>query len=571
MGGGVFRRTIGSTPEIVNKEKFNRQVQNQLFLDNSNAKLLGIGIDLNLEAEDEGFSAGVLIRNMLLILALAALTGAMLKSWRVGAVALSGLATLFVWILGFPVLAGSVIKTSLMIQVILPLAFMAIGIDFFIYATTEYEHVKQTKKDTGDNDSISYLTTAVRGVSIALLLAGISNAIAFGANYVSPVEAVQSFALTGIFAACASFIVMGIFAPLLLSIWDEWKPRSTSSGVEWSLKEVVDNMLNHKALVVGILLVATTVSILGIFRIQRGVTPQDFISSDSDFVKSLNVRDANWEGIRGERASIFVTGNLNTQQARQALDQTMGNLQNNQYLAHIPDSNDLVLPLGGWRTTELPGSNSRAALLVVEVSGTRNLTTVTQSRKAILEDLQPLKELANDYGVTGSPFTREASLNAVTNSLTKTFMVAALLVLIMLLGAFRSLKYALITITPIVFVTLWTYGLMGVAGFKLNFVTVTIAAVSFGVGIDYAIHIVQSFRQKRKQADNAREALLEVADTTMRASLTAFISSTVGFLILATAPMPMFATYGILGAVMITFAFASVLLLLPLILSKVKT
>ena len=38
-------------------------------------------------------------------------------------------------------------------------------------------------------------------------------------------------------------------------------------------------------------------------------------------------------------------------------------------------------------------------------------------------------------------------------------------------------------------VVVWLYGLMYIAGASLNIVTVTIATISLGVGIDYWIHV----------------------------------------------------------------------------------
>ena len=57
---------------------------------------------------------------------------------------------------------------------------------------------------------------------------------------------------------------------------------------------------------------------------------------------------------------------------------------------------------------------------------------------------------------------------------------------------------AVITTTPIFIVIIWLYGLIEIAGYGLNMVTVAIAAMSLGVGIDYVIHVVERFRKNRK-------------------------------------------------------------------------
>jgi predicted RND superfamily exporter protein len=568
LGGGVFRRTVGSTESIINKEIFNREIESR-FQPISEASFLGIGIDLNLTAEDEGYSFGVLLRNGLLILSLAALTGLMMRSVRIAVTAFAGLCILFVWIAGFPALTGNIIKSSLMTEVILPLAFMAIGIDFFVYVVRDYEE-KRTKEG-GNMRNSTYLLYGFSAVSTALLLACISDAIAFGANYLSAAEAVRSFALTGIFSALSAFIIMGVFSPLLLSIWDDKVQRVKAEKSRLSLRPVIKLILRNRRKVVAFLICVTAITFVGIFKINKGLTPEDFISKDSRFVNSININDRNWGNTRGERASILAIGEMETPEAQSALEQTAENLKNNELLAHHPSTNELVLPLGSWEVKEFGDEDKKAALLVVEITDTRNLTTIQEVKNQMEADVKPIEETFDSVGITGSPFTREESLTAVADSLTKTFIVALGLILAILLFVFRSIKFSLISLSPVVLVTLWTFGFMGLAGLDLNFITATIAAVSLGLGVDYTIHAVQSYREKKQNDVSAEEVLLNLSDTTLVASFVAFTSSTIGFLILATAPMPLFATYGTLGAIMVIFAFISTITTLPLLLKWVES
>ena len=47
-------------------------------------------------------------------------------------------------------------------------------------------------------------------------------------------------------------------------------------------------------------------------------------------------------------------------------------------------------------------------------------------------------------------------------------------------------------------VVVWLYGLMYIAGASLNIVTVTIATISLGVGIDYCIHVNERYKEEAK-------------------------------------------------------------------------
>jgi predicted RND superfamily exporter protein len=112
----------------------------------------------------------------------------------------------------------------------------------------------------------------------------------------------------------------------------------------------------------------------------------------------------------------------------------------------------------------------------------------------------------------------------------------------------------------------WLYAFMYLFGFGLNFVTATIAAVSVGVGIDYAIHMTQRYREELGRSDDAYQALGRTAQGTGGALIASAATSILGFTIMAFAPMPMFSSYGILTAVMIFLAVTASLLVLPSLL-----
>ena len=115
-------------------------------------------------------------------------------------------------------------------------------------------------------------------------------------------------------------------------------------------------------------------------------------------------------------------------------------------------------------------------------------------------------------------------------------------------------------------VAAWLYSFMYFFGYQLNMVTSTVGAISIGIGIDYAIHFTMRFREDIQLGVERRQALINSGQTTGVALLGSAVSSAIGFAIMAFAPMPLFATFGILTAVMIIFAAAASLLVLPSIL-----
>jgi uncharacterized protein len=214
------------------------------------------------------------------------------------------------------------------------------------------------------------------------------------------------------------------------------------------------------------------------------------------------------------------------------------------------------------------GNPEQATLLSVPILGTRAPETVRAAQRELKGALSLLEDVPSIafYGVTGPAFTRQATLDATTDSLQRSMPVAAVAVFAMLLISMRSWRYAVVTIIPVALVAAWLYGLMGLLGFDLNIVTATIGAVSIGVGVDFAIHLTERFREELGRADEPIQALNRAANGTGVALLTSAASSIVGFSIMAFAPMPLFASYGMLTALMILFAVSASLLVLPSLL-----
>ena len=212
-----------------------------------------------------------------------------------------------------------------------------------------------------------------------------------------------------------------------------------------------------------------------------------------------------------------------------------------------------------------------ATLMTTGIPGSREQTIVAKARSSLEEDLELLEreDAILRAGLTGSPFVREAQLDAATRTIQRSLPIAAVGALILLLIAMRSLRYAVITVIPIGLVIVWLYALMHLLGFSLNFVTATIGAVSLGVGIDYSIHLTQRFREEMVSARSKMEALRRSAGGTGVALLISASSSMVGFTIMGLAPFPLISTYGFLTAAMIALALMASLVVLPSLLMLV--
>ncbi len=86
--------------------------------------------------------------------------------------------------------------------------------------------------------------------------------------------------------------------------------------------------------------------------------------------------------------------------------------------------------------------------------------------------------------VSGEVLASYHGLSAFTRSMLVSLPFAVVLTLILASLLLRSFRYALVSVIPIAFVVVGVYAFMAIAGYSVNVVTATIAAIAVGVGID---------------------------------------------------------------------------------------
>ncbi len=233
------------------------------------------------------------------------------------------------------------------------------------------------------------------------------------------------------------------------------------------------------------------------------------------------------------------------------------------------DENRLLMTPDTVRTSvSIIDDGSDRTVFDMGVPGSGDQAVITEARE-ILEPIAVELETNLDESfvqVTGSAFVREAALNATNRALQISLPVALLACLAISTLFLRSIRYGFASILPIVMVVSWLYGFMFLAGFAINLVTATIAAVSIGIGIDFAIHFIARYREELERHGVRDTAVQITGEGTGLALVASAISSSIGFGILAFAPMPLFASYGLLTALMIGMALIATLVVLPSVL-----
>ena len=168
--------------------------------------------------------------------------------------------------------------------------------------------------------------------------------------------------------------------------------------------------------------------------------------------------------------------------------------------------------------------------------------------------------------VSGEVLTSYHGMNAFTRSMLVSLPLALALALVIAAAMLRSIRYAFVSVAPIGLVVIGVYAFMATFGYTVNVVTATIAAVAVGVGIDFSTHFTARYREELAGDDGRLGAVRRAGTGTGGALVLSALTSVLGFLVMAMAPTPIFATFGALTAVMIVLSLLVAVLVLPSLL-----
>ena len=151
--------TISLTGDDVTlgKERFNRRVREILQTEQSSYQLWGVALDVNLVSQEQGKTAIPFIAATVVLVLM--VVGVTLRSLGIAGLAFLGLLMLFVWLKGLTILVG--LGSSLILDLIVPIAMISLGVDFLIHAVARYR--EETRRVAVPNGGDGLLIPASPG------------------------------------------------------------------------------------------------------------------------------------------------------------------------------------------------------------------------------------------------------------------------------------------------------------------------------------------------------------------------------------------------------------------------
>ena len=143
-------------------------------------------------------------------------------------------------------------------------------------------------------------------------------------------------------------------------------------------------------------------------------------------------------------------------------------------------------------------------------------------------------------------------------------------ILAMLAVLFRSLKLAIVGTLPNIFTALLILGLMGAFGIPLDIMTITIAAITIGIGVDYAIHYIHRYKNECAQGCKNYQAIHRAQTTVGKALYFTSITITLGFIVLVLSNFVPSIYFGLLTSIAMLVSLFATFSIIPLLLLIIK-
>jgi len=173
-----------------------------------------------------------------------------------------------------------------------------------------------------------------------------------------------------------------------------------------------------------------------------------------------------------------------------------------------------------------------------------------------------------DLAVSGLPVLHRGLSASVNDNQWRSLGLALALVLIVMMGLFRSVSSGLLAAVPTFVTLLLVYGLMGGRGVSLDIGTSMLASLIIGAGVDYAVHMLAAWRTPQESPDDLSAAAEFAARTTGPAIWTNAGMVAAGFFILTLGDARPLQNVGLLTASAMLLAALATFLAIPAFAQK---
>jgi len=505
------------------------------------------------------------------------------------------------WTVGLMSLTG---VPFTMVSFILPVILAAVGSAYSIHVLNSYYEWSEkalSKKDT--------IVETVTSMYSPVAMTGLTTAAGF-------LSLVSAFLIPqrhfGIFAAIGVMIAVLLsltLVPAILSLLSLQEKKQlpgflsfTGSATNSLIRSFTRLIAKRNKLVVSIFAVILIVFIVGTMTIQVNTSYTAIIGENNKMTLGMNSMDENFAGSQqllveidtGRKNGLKEPEVLKKMEEFQEWLKSKEGLQVNKTASIVDIVKELNQKFHGgnpdyYRVPDNQQLTSQLLLLFSFQGGSMGRLSLGDFSageitglydQATSSEMNELVKSVNNYldenfpsleaRMVGSTMIQQEMSDKVVSSqiisLVTTILVAGLIVAVIM----RSLTAGVISLVPLVSAVAINFGIMGFAGIPLNLVNLIVSSIMIGIGIDYAIHLLERFQEEYREGRDRLEIFSTVLSTTGKGIFANAMALALGFSVIGLSTFSSITTVGFLLAMAMVVSMISTFTVIPAILFLLK-
>ncbi len=459
---------------------------------------------------------------------------------------------------------------------------IGLGVDYSIHILNRF-----AEESTVD-DKVNRVSKTLKLTGKAVLLSSITTIIGFGSLLVSSMPPIITFGFACVIGIMFCFISATIVVPCLALVLKyeknghtyEWKRVSRISITNKKRFALLAVFLAVMSLVV-LPQIKTDVSYLelapeGIPEVEKYVEYAEIFGGGTNV--NLMLVETNYQGLtypetieaiykmeaRMRAAGATVTS---VADALYDVNEVLNRNQIIEKIADIGDAEEIIF-----------NSIAREGLVNEDYSKTVLIITfpvgLSAAQLGVLVD--EMNTIASEtyipHGGRISRLTGQDAINVEINQLltdeqTRSMIIALLLVLSILILIFNSSLWGFLTMIPVIFVLIWEPGFLVITDIPLSVLTISIASIMIGIGIDYGIHITQRVREEMELGLSKMKATERAIEKTGFSLVEASATTIAGLCSVYFVDIPALQQFGTIVIIMTASSLAAAIFVLPIFYS----
>ena len=513
-----------------------------------------------------------------------------------------------IWVIGSAGWLGIPMTSFIMITVMLVLT---IGVADTVHILSAYT---VSKKEGCDHQAA--IKSALRKSAIACLLTTVTTMVALLTLCLSFIVPIKIFGLLSALGVLFAFILSVYLLPLMLSIWSPKPPKDDrerrwtskmipnfSNGTTRVLQKVFPIVDKWRYSFIAVFICGFILCVYGATLTKVDTNPIGQFPEGSPIRTTFDVVDENMMGTQSLEVHIdlgeeyafhdpFVLKVIDELQQKietqfdplvlrttSIVDvvkdtyQTLNNSDPNYFV--IPDTRQIVSQTlfmfnnanPEFRRRQVSDNYDKSHINIrFHNAGSSEYVQIFDRMKIDIDEaLQSIKEKYPNatISITGMLALMMQGVDYLTHTQLESFGIALILISVILLIVFGSIKAGFIALIPNLIPAFLAFGLLGLLNIPLDFNTMMIAPIIIGIAVDDTVHFMTRYRNEVIQQGDIKKALTTTILETGHAVVFTTLILGLGFGVMAFSSSAGTANVGIFGSIAILSGLLNDLFLLP--------